>query len=71
MGGGRELRICNKDGAPRQIPNSRLPPTPTLPRKGGGSESAVRPHRTVLIAALGGEGGGVLTNWIVTAAEES
>jgi indolepyruvate ferredoxin oxidoreductase beta subunit len=30
--------------------------------------SAVRPI-TVLIAALGGEGGGVLTNWIVTAAE--
>jgi indolepyruvate ferredoxin oxidoreductase beta subunit len=30
--------------------------------------SAVRPI-TVLIAALGGEGGGVLANWIVTAAE--
>jgi indolepyruvate ferredoxin oxidoreductase beta subunit len=30
--------------------------------------SPVRPI-TVLIAALGGEGGGVLTNWIVTAAE--
>jgi indolepyruvate ferredoxin oxidoreductase beta subunit len=30
--------------------------------------SAVRPI-TLLIAALGGEGGGVLTNWIVTAAE--
>src|ERR1700694_6264266 len=26
---------------------------------------------TLLIAALGGEGGGVLTNWIVTAAEQA
>ena len=32
--------------------------------------SAPRPI-TLLIAALGGEGGGVLTNWIVTAAEYS
>jgi indolepyruvate ferredoxin oxidoreductase beta subunit len=32
--------------------------------------SAPRPI-TLLIAALGGEGGGVLTNWIVTAAEQA
>jgi len=44
--------------------------TPLLnpPPQGGKQREAVRPI-TILIAALGGEGGGVLTNWIVGAAE--
>ena len=36
----------------------------------GGGVSDARPF-TLLIAALGGEGGGVLTDWIVSAAEAS
>jgi indolepyruvate ferredoxin oxidoreductase beta subunit len=32
--------------------------------------SAARRPITILIAALGGEGGGVLTNWIVAAATD-
>src|SRR5664279_1942102 len=36
----------------------------------GGRMSATRPI-TLLIAALGGEGGGVLTDWIVSAAEDA
>ena len=36
----------------------------------GGSMTATRPI-TLLIAALGGEGGGVLTDWIVSAAAEA
>ena len=55
----------------RRLPN---PLTPTLSPAGRGSsrqrsrKAASRPL-TVLIAALGGEGGGVLTDWIVAAAE--
>jgi len=57
------------------------PPSPTpnsgLPEFGvgeGAGPAEARGHRsqrplTLLIAALGGEGGGVLTNWIVSAAE--
>ena len=42
--------------------------SPQMPRGGAGmSEPQVRPI-TILIAALGGEGGGVLTDWIVAAA---
>jgi indolepyruvate ferredoxin oxidoreductase alpha subunit len=58
------------------IGDARTPsPQPSPPRgegarfsKPAGNTSAVRPL-TVLIAALGGEGGGVLTDWIVAAAE--
>jgi indolepyruvate ferredoxin oxidoreductase alpha subunit len=60
----------------------RSPLTPTLSPPGRGSSlqqvespsiastatSAIRPF-TILVAALGGEGGGVLTGWIVRAAE--
>jgi indolepyruvate ferredoxin oxidoreductase alpha subunit len=53
--------------------NSRTPPPQPSPLPGEGarlaqSQSNARPL-TVLIAALGGEGGGVLTDWIVAAAE--
>src|SRR6185436_12111958 len=47
---------------------------PAAPSREGSSRtlSADVKHRpiTLLIAALGGEGGGVLTNWIVRAAEQ-
>ncbi len=53
--------------------NSRTPSPQPSPLRGEGArisapQSNVRPL-TVLIAALGGEGGGVLTDWIVAAAE--
>jgi indolepyruvate ferredoxin oxidoreductase alpha subunit len=53
--------------------NSRTPPPQPSPLPGEGArlaqpQSNARPL-TVLIAALGGEGGGVLTDWIVAAAE--
>ncbi len=58
------------------IGDARTPsPQPSPPRgegarfaKPSGETSSVRPL-TVMIAALGGEGGGVLTDWIVAAAE--
>src|ERR1700754_3044841 len=40
---------------------------PRRPREGAGMSDAARPL-TLLIAALGGEGGGVLTGWIIAAA---
>ena len=54
------------------IPDSRTPSPQPSPLRGEGvrisePQSSVRPL-TVLIAALGGEGGGVLTDWIVAAA---
>ena len=69
VGGGRELRIRNKDGAPRQIPELAATPHPNPPPQGGEEREASQRPITLLIAALGGEGGGVLTNWIVGAAE--
>ena len=53
-----------------RVPN---PLTPTLSPPGRGSSHRAQPQAnvrplTVLIAALGGEGGGVLTDWIVAAA---
>ena len=53
--------------------NSRTPSPQPSPLRGEGvrvsePQSNVRPL-TILVAALGGEGGGVLTDWIVTAAE--
>ena len=58
------------------IGDARTPAPQPSPARGEGARlgkladntSAVRPL-TVLIAALGGEGGGVLTDWIVAAAE--
>jgi len=44
-----------------------ITPLPNPPPQGGREEKSVRPL-TILIAALGGEGGGVLTDWIVAAA---
>jgi indolepyruvate ferredoxin oxidoreductase alpha subunit len=53
--------------------NFRTPSPQPSPRLGEGArltqpQDSVRPL-TILIAALGGEGGGVLTDWIVSAAE--
>ncbi len=50
--------------------DARTPSSQASPLRGEGariSQGNVRPL-TILIAALGGEGGGVLTNWIVAAA---
>ncbi|MGH6670730.1 MAG: indolepyruvate oxidoreductase subunit beta family protein [Xanthobacteraceae bacterium] len=47
-----------------------MPPIPSPPsqgKRGQAQQTNVRPL-TILIAALGGEGGGVLTDWIVAAA---
>ena len=68
--GGGWPRTPNLQQGRSAAANSRLAatPHPNPPPQGGREREAVRPI-TVLIAALGGEGGGVLTNWIVTAAE--
>ena len=72
LGGGRTVA---------SLPASTSLPLPIPPSQVGREQSApsheiVSPSRndaqrpiTLLIAALGGEGGGVLTNWIVSAAE--
>jgi indolepyruvate ferredoxin oxidoreductase, alpha subunit len=57
----------------RSIAESKTPAPQPSPRWGEGvrmsqPQGSVRPL-TILIAALGGEGGGVLTDWIVAAAE--
>jgi TPP-dependent indolepyruvate ferredoxin oxidoreductase alpha subunit/Pyruvate/2-oxoacid:ferredoxin oxidoreductase gamma subunit len=58
--------------------NSPITPLPSPPPQGGREQAkqavageAVSRPITLLIAALGGEGGGVLTNWIVSAAEQA
>ncbi|MBX9777742.1 MAG: indolepyruvate oxidoreductase subunit beta family protein [Xanthobacteraceae bacterium] len=76
------LRGRDREGCAAGTTASETTPLPNPPPQGGreqtGSgrkiaskslESAQRPI-TLLIAALGGEGGGVLTNWIVAAAEQ-
>jgi indolepyruvate ferredoxin oxidoreductase alpha subunit len=66
-GRGEGVRTSPTSGTPSPHPS-------TLRGEGAGrsagldSQSQTRPI-TLLIAALGGEGGGVLTNWIVSAAE--
>jgi len=75
------LRGRDREGGQTQTPNSIATPHPNPPPQGGREQTAsdgktVDNHRddeqrpiTLLIAALGGEGGGVLTSWIVGAAE--
>ena len=66
--------LSRRDRAQRDLARAHETPRPTesdrlarrLQREGGGMRSS-RPI-TLLIAALGGEGGGVLTDWIVSAA---
>jgi indolepyruvate ferredoxin oxidoreductase, alpha subunit len=79
---GRVIGWLMRPEAEGDLLRGRNPLTPTLSPSGRGSShqpdqspsiaaketAAVRPV-TVLIAALGGEGGGVLTGWIVRAAE--
>ena len=67
-------------GGQSPAPSHVASPSPALPRKRGreqaareqpvppAQETAAIPPIKLLIAALGGEGGGVLTNWIVSAA---
>jgi indolepyruvate ferredoxin oxidoreductase, alpha subunit len=59
-------------GRDQKVPASRTPSPQPSPLRGEGVRSSTpldhsRPL-TILIAALGGEGGGVLTDWIVAAA---
>jgi NAD-dependent dihydropyrimidine dehydrogenase PreA subunit len=56
-----------REPSPKQTA-APLPPREQPLRAVGAQTSSVRPM-TILIAALGGEGGGVLTDWIVAAAE--
>ena len=62
--------VANAGGVPGHAPG----PSPDDPTDSRGREAApnATPDRTwtVLIAALGGEGGGVLSNWLVDAASE-
>src|SRR5579862_7214468 len=63
---GRSDREAIREGGhPSQAQAITLLPSP--PPQGGRKEKSARPL-TILIAALGGEGGGVLTDWIVAAA---
>ncbi len=42
-----------REGGEPRAPNAGLPPSPTLPHKGGGSLNSIRPLRRQLIFALG------------------
>ncbi|HEX5509108.1 MAG TPA: indolepyruvate oxidoreductase subunit beta family protein [Pseudolabrys sp.] len=83
---GGSLAESERGGGPSDPPQLTTTPLPNPPPQGGreqamqGGKSAtsrsashastVAPIK-ILIAALGGEGGGVLTNWIVSAATEA
>ena len=73
------LRGRDRERGESLSPNSSVTPLPNPPPQGGREFAPAsrtfakldnRPI-TLLIAALGGEGGGVLTNWIVVAAANS
>jgi indolepyruvate ferredoxin oxidoreductase alpha subunit len=66
IGGGQVAPVAPSPSL--QVANEQAEPTQTQPERKSAQQAAVRPL-TVLIAALGGEGGGVLTDWIVAAAE--
>jgi indolepyruvate ferredoxin oxidoreductase, alpha subunit len=66
-GGVRGLGLTSDSGTPSPQPSPRWGEGALLRERRGGV-SNVRPM-TILIAALGGEGGGVLTDWIVAAAD--
>ena len=74
--GGAVPVVLSRRGDPERecvgpLPASHAPDRDRLARAArGGGVSDARPF-TLLIAALGGEGGGVLTDWIVSAAEAS
>ncbi len=69
---GRPAAEASREGAQSESPQA-IPRPGSAPQAGSGHaaqsgrEEQVRPL-TILIAALGGEGGGVLTDWIVAAA---
>jgi indolepyruvate ferredoxin oxidoreductase alpha subunit len=64
-----------RGGGPSMGSRSTAVPTPGTSPQGGGERVVLgeRPHDPIkiLIAALGGEGGGVLTDWIVSAAAQA
>jgi indolepyruvate ferredoxin oxidoreductase, alpha subunit len=61
-----DLLIGPNQVTPTHASRSRIDPASTM--SSGEVEQSIRPL-TILVAALGGEGGGVLTGWIVRAAE--
>jgi indolepyruvate ferredoxin oxidoreductase beta subunit len=76
----RSAGEAGREGGKPQTHQSLSTPLPNLPPQGGRGQAAASGEAvpftaaqsakptTLLIAALGGEGGGVLTNWIVAAA---
>jgi indolepyruvate ferredoxin oxidoreductase beta subunit len=66
QGGGMRGKTEQGHPLPTPLPQAGEGAPPSMSR---GSDSTQRPIK-LLIGALGGEGGGVLTNWIVTAAEQ-
>src|SRR3984893_8665454 len=66
--GGAQAAPGNPSPLPHSLPPANEQPERTRAQPESARQAPVRPL-TVLIAALGGEGGGVLTDWIVAAAE--
>jgi indolepyruvate ferredoxin oxidoreductase alpha subunit len=66
--GGAEAAPVAPSRSPHLLPAANEQTERTRAQPDSAPQAAVRPL-TVLIAALGGEGGGVLTDWIVAAAE--
>jgi indolepyruvate ferredoxin oxidoreductase alpha subunit len=67
LGGRRETAPSSQRGETQRVPSPQPSPLRGEGVRSGEPQSNVRPL-TILIAALGGEGGGVLTDWIVAAA---
>jgi len=68
------LRGRDREGGKAQSPALFSTPLPNPPHQGGREQAeqvAGNAPIKILIAALGGEGGGVLTDWIVSAAAEA
>ncbi len=74
---GRSPSKARREGGEQSAPFMEATPLPNPPPQGGreipGASAGKTDNRsiTLLIAALGGEGGGVLTNWIVGAAQNA
>ena len=66
--GGAQAAPVAPSPSPHSLPAANEQTERTRAQPDSAPQAAVRPL-TVLIAALGGEGGGVLTDWIVAAAE--
>ena len=69
--GGNVAALAPLDSRHSANPPSSAVPLPQNPARAGATPSTSQAPVKLLIAALGGEGGGVLTDWIVTAAAAS